>query len=77
VSNDLIEDEFVHVFGGQHDGAVTPNAAEVAEWKWIAMADLRADAASHPDHYAPWFRHYIGRHGEEIARWLCDPVAQV
>lgn len=32
-----------------------PNPEEIAEWKWIALADLRADMAANPDTYAPWF----------------------
>ena len=49
VPGGLIEDEIVHVFGGQHDGAVKPDPAEVSEWKWIALrrrssADMQARA---------------------------------
>ena len=31
VSDDLIENELVHVFGGTHDGAIAPNPAEVGD----------------------------------------------
>lgn len=77
VSNDLTEHEFVHVFGGRHDGAVAPDPAEVDEWKWMTLPAIVADMRARPQDYAPWFRHYIGSHDEKIARWLCDPVAQV
>jgi len=70
VSNDLIEDEIVHVFAGQHDGAIAPDAAEVSEWKWISFADLAADMASHPEAYTVWFRHYLREQAVAIASWL-------
>jgi isopentenyl-diphosphate delta-isomerase len=70
VSNDLIEDEVVHVFGGRYDGPVRPDPAEVSEWKWIALAELKADMRAHPQAYAVWFRHYLTEHAEPIAQWL-------
>ena len=70
VSDGLIEDEVVHVFGGRHDGPVKPHAAEVSEWKWITLAELKSDLGAHPENYAVWFRHYLAEHGEAIARWI-------
>jgi isopentenyl-diphosphate Delta-isomerase len=70
VSDGLIEDEVVHVFGGKYDGPVKPNAAEVSEWKWITFADLERDLRIRPEHYAVWFRHYLAERGEAIAKWL-------
>jgi isopentenyl-diphosphate delta-isomerase len=70
VSNDLIEDEVVHVFGGTHDGAVAPDASEVSEWKWMPYAELMADQAAHPEHYAVWFRHYLRSQRDAIAKWM-------
>jgi isopentenyl-diphosphate delta-isomerase len=70
VSDGLIEDEVVHVFGGFYDGPVHPNGAEVSEWKWITLAQLTSDVRGRPDNYAVWFRHYLAEHGDAIARWL-------
>ena len=70
VSDGLIEDEVVHVFGGQYDGPVKSNAAEVSEWKWITFAELEDDLRARPENYAVWFRHYLAEHGEVIAKWL-------
>ncbi len=70
VSDGLIEDEVVHVFGGRHDGPVEPNAAEVSAWKWITFGELESDLRAHPEYYAVWFRHYLTEHGEPIAKWL-------
>jgi isopentenyl-diphosphate delta-isomerase len=70
VSNDLIEDEIVHVFGGRHDGAVAPDAGEVSDWKWMSADALIADQAAHPDRYTIWFLHYMRAFGDVIVAWL-------
>jgi isopentenyl-diphosphate delta-isomerase len=70
VSNDLIEDEVVHVFGGRYDGPLAPDPAEVSEWKWIALPDLVADQLAHPERYTVWFLLYLREHREAVARWL-------
>jgi isopentenyl-diphosphate Delta-isomerase len=70
VSNGYIEDEVVHVFGGTYEGAVTPDPAEVADWKWISLATLIDDLERHPEHYTIWFRHYLREHIAEIAPWM-------
>ena len=72
VSDGLIEDEFVHVFGGRHDGPIDPDRAEVSEWKWISLPELERDMQTRPNAYAPWFLHYMRRHGEAIAQWMSD-----
>jgi isopentenyl-diphosphate Delta-isomerase len=74
VSNDLIEDEVVHVFGGVHEGPVVPDAAEVSEWKWIALSELATDQEAHPGRYTPWFLHYMRDHAQSIAGWLKKPA---
>ncbi len=66
----LIENELVHVFGGQHDGPIKPDPTEVSEWKWISYADLAADLRTHPDDYTVWFRQYVDRHGGMLADWV-------
>jgi isopentenyl-diphosphate delta-isomerase len=69
VPGGLIENEVVHVFGGQHDGAIKPDPAEVSDWKWISYPDLVADLKAHPDRYTVWFRHYVATHGDMLADW--------
>ena len=70
VSDGLIEDEVVHVFGGRYDGPAKPNAAEVSDWKWITFDELESDLRARPENYAVWFRHYLTGHGETIAKWI-------
>jgi isopentenyl-diphosphate delta-isomerase len=70
VPGGLIENEVVHVFGGQHDGAVKPDPAEVSEWKWIAYPLLTADMCTRPDAYTAWFKLYVEQHGDMLARWI-------
>jgi isopentenyl-diphosphate delta-isomerase len=71
VSNELTEDEVVHVFGGRHEtGAVAPDYEEVSDWKWMAYAEMTADIAAHPERYSVWLRHYLDHHGDAIAKWM-------
>jgi isopentenyl-diphosphate delta-isomerase len=70
VSNDLIEDEIVHVFAGTYDGLVVPDPAEVSAWKWLSLSDVVADQRWQPDAYTVWFRHYLHERSEKIADWL-------
>jgi isopentenyl-diphosphate Delta-isomerase len=75
VSNDLIEDEFVHVFGGIHEGPPAPDPVEVSGWKWMSWPDLAADHLAHPERYTVWFLHYMRAHRGTIADWLeSDPI---
>ena len=70
VSDELIENELVHVFGGTHDGQIAPDPAEVVQWKWIRFDDLATNLREHPGHYAVWFRKYIAARGGLILGWL-------
>jgi isopentenyl-diphosphate Delta-isomerase len=70
VPGGLIENEVVHVFGGQHEGPAEPDPAEVSEWKWIALPDLAADLKARPEAYTVWFRQYLDQRGDLIAEWL-------
>jgi isopentenyl-diphosphate delta-isomerase len=59
VSNNLIENEFVHVFGGRFDGTPRPDPTEVEDWRWETVAAITADVARKPESYSVWFRRYI------------------
>lgn len=74
LDNGFIEDEFVHGFGGVYDGPVSPDPAEVSEWRWISLDELSADRRAHPAAYAVWFHHYLDTQGDTIAKWLRNPI---
>lgn len=69
VTNNLVENEVVHAFGGWSEGPVKPDKTEVSEWKWMAFNQMVADLAEHPENYAVWFRQYLAAHGGLIAGW--------
>jgi isopentenyl-diphosphate Delta-isomerase len=54
LENGLIEHEFDHVFIGHYSDAPTPDPAEVAEWKYVAMDDLVSDMQATPSSYTVW-----------------------
>lgn len=75
VSNSLIENEIVHVFGGTFEtGAVSPDYDEVSDWKWVTHDELTTDIAAHPERYSVWLNHYLRNHGDAIAAWLKSPA---
>ena len=57
----LVEHEYDHVFVGRFDGRPVPDAAEVADWRWIAPDALRQDVHAHPERYTYWFRLVLDR----------------
>jgi isopentenyl-diphosphate Delta-isomerase len=70
VSNGYIEDEVVRVFGGTYEGPISPDPAEVSEWKWLPLAELAGDLARRPERYTIWFRHYFREHHDDIVAWM-------
>jgi isopentenyl-diphosphate delta-isomerase len=66
VSNDLIEDEVVHVFGGRFDGAPDPDPAEVSDWRWMTPEEIARDIAARPELYTVWFRTYCRNFWREM-----------
>lgn len=52
----LVEHEYDHVLIGRHAGDPTPDPAEVDEWKWETLANVRAALAAHPETFTVWFR---------------------
>jgi len=49
------ENEICAVLVGEHNGEVKPNPAEVADWKWVDIKEIKEDIAQNPQIYAPWF----------------------
>ena len=51
------EHEYVTILVGDCDDAVIKaDPKEVAEWKWMPVADVFADFEHNPDLYSPWFK---------------------
>jgi isopentenyl-diphosphate Delta-isomerase len=50
----IVENEICPVFKAMTTDAVAANPEEVAEWKWVAPADLRAAVAAAPYAFSPW-----------------------
>jgi isopentenyl-diphosphate Delta-isomerase len=54
--NGLTEYEFDHVFTGMYDGAIAPSTAEVQDYCYKTMDDIKLSIASHPHKYTAWFK---------------------
>lgn len=58
VSNGLIEDEIVHVFGGRFDGTPVSDPAEASAWRWEYPREVERQLANRPQDYTVWFQHF-------------------
>ena len=56
LDNNLIENEFDHVFYGVYDGNPTLNLNEASDFKWIDMHSLNLDIKDNPQDYTVWFK---------------------
>ncbi|MGL4242499.1 MAG: isopentenyl-diphosphate Delta-isomerase [Beijerinckiaceae bacterium] len=63
----LTENELVYVYVGRIAGEPDPNPVEVSETRLVTLQELVKDAARHPESYAYWLRHYLGRHRDQLA----------
>ena len=54
--NGLTEHELDHILIGEYDGEPTINKQEVANWKWMALEDVKNDIQIHPEQYTAWFK---------------------
>lgn len=61
VGEGLVEHEEVAVFVGRADRsiALSPDAAEVMETRWVRISALEARVRARPQDYAPWLRIYL------------------
>lgn len=56
LDNNLIEHELDHVFTAIHDAPPLINSSEVADWKFISLADLHLAVLQNPHEFTSWFR---------------------
>lgn len=67
VSNGLVENEFVHVFGGSFAGVPEPDPAEVGGWRLESLAAIEREMAAAPERYSVWFRKYLREFRDALA----------
>jgi isopentenyl-diphosphate delta-isomerase len=54
--NGLTEFEFDHVYGGVYDGPIVPNKAEVHDFCFKSIDDIKESLLLSPGKYTVWFR---------------------
>ncbi|HLL76915.1 MAG TPA: isopentenyl-diphosphate Delta-isomerase [Pyrinomonadaceae bacterium] len=52
----LVEHEYDHVFAGTFAGLPSPDPAEVEDWEWVAVEELRRNVGREPARYSRWLR---------------------
>jgi isopentenyl-diphosphate Delta-isomerase len=63
LDSQLTEHELDHVYFGIFDGSPSVNPAEVEDWKYMSLHELRSDMQAHPENYTHWFK-LIMNHSE-------------
>ena len=53
--NGLTENEFDHVFTGEYNGIITPDPAEVMDYCYKPVEDIKKELLSSPEKYTAWF----------------------
>mgnify|MGYP003905438143 FL=1 len=56
VEPNLLEHELDHIYIGVSDVIPQPNAAEVANWKYISIGQLQQELRDHPRNFTAWFK---------------------
>ena len=52
----LVEHEYDHVFAGTFDGRPAPDPAEVEDWQWVTIEELRRAVADDPARHSRWLK---------------------
>ena len=50
------EHEYCWVYYGRYDGPVDVNVNEIADWRFVGVADLERELADAPETFTPWFK---------------------
>jgi len=77
VGGGMTEHEVVDLFAAEVPRAIPfrPNPAEVAEARWIGVAELMAEIAAAPARFTPWLRIYMRDHAQAILGGAAGPAA--
>ena len=62
----LLEHEVDHVFRGDFVGTPAPDAAEVSDFRWVGLAELRRDCMDSPERYSAWLPLALERIGKHL-----------
>lgn len=54
--NGLTEHELDHIMVGYYNEDPVINSAEVEDWKWMKIEDVKKDISLNPDLYTAWFK---------------------
>ena len=54
--NGLTEHELDHIMVGYYNEDPVINSAEVEDWKWMKIEDVKNDISLNPDLYTAWFK---------------------
>ena len=69
--NNLIENEFDHVFVGSYNGSPTPDPDEVSEWRWVTLDTLEQEIAESPEAYTHWLKLCLEKY--DLAGYVPSP----
>jgi isopentenyl-diphosphate delta-isomerase len=64
--NGLTEHEYDHILVGNFNGIPQLNPAEVANWKWMAVNEVKKDIILNPTSYTEWFKIIFDKYYEHI-----------
>ncbi len=64
--NGLTEHEYDHILTGHFNGKPNINPAEVANWKWMALIDVKKDITLNPSSYTEWFKIIFDKYNEHL-----------
>lgn len=59
----LVEHEYDHVFAGTYSGRPAPDPAEVEDWEWVTIEELRRAVGREPARYSRWLRIVVEESG--------------
>ncbi|MEE1885729.1 isopentenyl-diphosphate Delta-isomerase [Pedobacter flavus] len=54
--NDLVEHEIDHVYFGWSDQQPKINPAEIKDWRYISLDNLKLEMEQYPDNFSTWIR---------------------
>lgn len=56
LDNNMIENEYDHVYIGKYTGDIKPNKSEVEGYKYVNIEQLAELVEEHPEQYTEWFK---------------------